>query len=182
MNLALLVAAAVCTVNPVRAQAVLPAVDRRAVAATGAAVALAVVVLLALAAESLLDAADVAAPTLRMGLGVVLLLQGAAAAVARLPRPEPALAGRRAALVPVAFPVLLTPGLGVLAVAGAVDRGGSVAVIVLAGALLLAPALAAAVPRPGPVARRVGGAVARLLAGALVVAGVALVMDGLFDI
>ena len=38
------------------------------------------------------------------------------------PEPEPALRGWRAAVVPIAFPTLLTPGLALLAVVGSADE------------------------------------------------------------
>ena len=134
MSLALLALAALCVVNPARVRAALPRQETVLVGGLGAGVAwLALVPLVALA-DAVIDAAQVASSTLRMAVGVVLVLQGGWAMVTRAPSAEPALAGRRAALVPVAFPVLLTPGLGLLAVSGAFDRTAPVALAVIGGA------------------------------------------------
>ena len=77
---------------------------------------------LAALADAAIDGAAVASSTLRMATGLVLVLQGGLAFVTGAPRAEPSLPGRRAALVPVAFPVLLTPGLALLTVSGALEE------------------------------------------------------------
>lgn len=180
MSLALLALAALCVVNPARARAALPREETVLVGALGAALAwLALVPLVALA-DAALDAAQVAASTLRMAVGVVLVLQGGWAMVTPAPRAEPALAGRRAAVVPVAFPVLLTPGLGLLAVAGALDRRGAVALAVMAGALAVVPLVACI--RASALSPRVLDGLGRVTAAVLVVSGLGLVMNGVFDI
>jgi hypothetical protein len=180
VNLTLLAIAALCAVNPARARPALPADDAVIVGALGAALTwLALLPIVALA-DAALDAAQVASSTLRMGVGVVLVLQGAWTMLTPLPRAEPALDGRRAALVPVAFPVLLTPAVGLLAVAGALDRSAPVTAAVLGAALLLVPIVA--LVRPSSLRSTVLGGMARLTAAVLVAAGIALVMDGLFDL
>jgi len=140
---------------------------------------LALVPLVALA-DAVIDAAQVASSTLRMAVGVVLVLQGGWALLTRAPSAEPALAGRRAALVPVAFPVLLTPGLGLLAVSGALDRTAPVALAVMAGTLATVPLVACV--RASALRPRVLDGLGRITAATLVVSGVGLVMNGLFDI
>ena len=52
----------------------------------------------------LLEALDVSDPSFRIAAGIVAVLAGAADLFRRPPAPEPALAGWRAALVPVAIP------------------------------------------------------------------------------
>ena len=180
MNLALLVIAAAAAVSPPRALAALPPDDDRVpVAALGALVALALTSVLAAVAEPIADAVDLATPTLRMAAGAVLAAQGIAAMSLRLPQPEPRLPGRRAAFVPVAFPTLLTPALGLLAVSASLDHGTATTVAVLAGALAAVPALAYAVARPPATAMR---GMAALLGAVLVAAGIGLIFDGIFDI
>jgi small neutral amino acid transporter SnatA (MarC family) len=183
VTLLLLVVAAVLAVDAPRARRALRpdgAVRTALVASAGALVALVPVVAWAAA---LARAAHISAPTARMGTGAALAVVGAAEALLPLPRPEPALAGWRAALVPVAFPVLLTPAVGLLAASGSIDRGAPVALAVVAGALATVPLVAAVLP-PGrsEIRDRIGDGLARLLAAGLVAAGIALVLDGVFDL
>ena len=110
MSLTLLVIAAVAVVNAPRVRTALPRVETVLVAGVGAALTWVVLVPLAALADAVIDGAAVASSTLRMATGLVLVLQGGLAFVTGAPRAEPSLPGRRAALVPVAFPVLLTPG------------------------------------------------------------------------
>jgi hypothetical protein len=179
MNLFLLVVAALAAVSAPRALTALPGDGRTRAAVEGALVTLAVTAGLAALAGPLADAVDLASPTVRMAAGAVLAAQGIAATVLSLPKPEPRLAGRGAALVPVAFPTLLTPALGLLAVSASLDHSAAVAIAVLAGALATVPLLAVAAPRSPERARR---GVAALFGAALAVAGIALVFDGIFDI
>jgi small neutral amino acid transporter SnatA (MarC family) len=181
VTVALLVVAAVLAVNPPRARAAVPAQERVRIAALGAALAAGALVPLVALAGPILDALHVAASTARIGTGTALAVVGAAELVLPLPRPEPALDGRRAALVPLAFPVLLTPAVGLLAVSGAADRGAAVALLALAAAMAAVPLAVAALPR-APLADRLAAALARLCAAGLVAAGLALVVDGVFDL
>ena len=59
--------------------------------------------------DLLLDAVDVSSAAFRLAAGIVAVLTGAADLLRRPPSPEPALAGRRAALVPVAIPLVARP-------------------------------------------------------------------------
>lgn len=180
MSLALLALAALGVVNPARVRSALPREETVLVGAVGAGLTwLALVPLVALA-DAVLDAAQVASSTFRMAAGLVLVLQGGWAMVTGPPRPEPALPSRRAALVPVAFPVLLTPGLGVLAVSGALDRSAPVLLAVVACALVTVPLVACV--RVSALSPRVLAGLGRATAAVLVVAGLGLLMNGLFDI
>jgi small neutral amino acid transporter SnatA (MarC family) len=183
VTLALLVVAAVLAVNAPRARSALRPDGALGVALLGSAGALAVLVPLAALAGALARAVHVSAPTARMGAGAALAVVGAAEALLPLPRPEPGLAGWSAALVPMAFPVLLTPAVGLVALTGSLDRGAPVAIAALTGALATVP-LVAAVLRPGtsPLADRTSAALARVLAVGLVAVGIALVLDGVFDV
>ena len=179
MNLLLLVVAAVAAVSAPRAQSALPNHGRVRAAAEGALVALAAAALLAALAGALADAVDLADPTVRMATGTVLAAQGIVAMLLPLPRSEPRLAGRAAALVPVAFPTLLTPALGLLAVSGSLDRSAPTTVGALLVALATVPLVARLVPQPSARSMRALGA---LLGAVLVVTGIGLVFDGIFDI
>lgn len=182
MSLWLLAVTMAAVVNPARARSALPVVDAARIGATGAAIAGLVLLPLTVGGRALVAQVDVAASTVRMGVALVLVLQGAVAIVTRPPLPEPGLAGRRAALVPVAFPVALTPGLGLLAMSGALDQSTLAAWAIAAAALLTIPVSARVVPTLSPVRARVLGGLGRATAAVLVLAGVALLMDGLFDI
>ena len=57
----------------------------------------------------MLDALDISPESFRLAAAVVLALEGARALLLARPRTEPQLAGLGAALVPVAFPLLLSP-------------------------------------------------------------------------
>jgi small neutral amino acid transporter SnatA (MarC family) len=129
----------------------------------------------------LLEALDVSDPSFRVGAGGVAVLAGAADLLRRPPRPEPALAGWRAALVPVAVPLVARPALFVLALGAGADRG----VLVSAGAMAVGVALltwlVAGWPTDGPGGRALRWA-ARLLGAALVAGGVVLAIDGVLAV
>jgi small neutral amino acid transporter SnatA (MarC family) len=180
VTLALLALAALCVVNPARARSALPPREPVVVGALGASVTWAALVPVATLADAVLDVAQVASSTLRMAVGVVLVLQGGVTVLTRGPGPDPALPGRRAALVPVAFPVLLTPGLAFLALAGALDRSAPVTLAVVAGALAAVPLVGGV--RVSPVRLKVLDGLGRLTAAALVAVGVALLVNGLYDL
>jgi small neutral amino acid transporter SnatA (MarC family) len=131
-------------------------------------------------ADAVIDGASVASSTLRMATGLVLVLQGGLALVTGAPRAEPALPGRRAALVPVFFPVLLTPGLALLTISGALDRSAPQAVAVAAAALAMVPLVA--LVRATPVHAKVLDGLGRLTGAVLLLSGLALLMNGVFDI
>ena len=73
--------------------------------------------------DPLLDALDVSDPSFRLAAGIVAAVAGAADLFRRPPAPEPALPGWRAALVPVAIPVVARPALLVLALGAGADHG-----------------------------------------------------------
>jgi small neutral amino acid transporter SnatA (MarC family) len=176
MTLTLLVLAMVPAANPFRALAARP--DGRRAAPLALALAATVVGGLAAALVSgpLLDLVDVSGPNARIAAGIALLAVTAKDLFARPPSPEPALPGTLAGLVPLAFPVLFSPALALLAVAGASERG--VAVAVGAVALSLVPA-AIVLAAPGRRGARLGTATVGA-AGAGIAALV--VLDGVYAI
>lgn len=142
-----------------------------------------VLVPVALLAGPLLDLLDISAPTARIAVGLLLVVSGIVTFGWPPPGPEPALPGRKAALVPVAFPTLLTPGLTLLVVIASVDLGFVVTVAVTALAVATLPLTALLLGRKtGPVPYRVRWGLALLCCGLLVLAGFGLLFDGVFDV
>ena len=100
-----------------------------AASAVAAATTIAVVIVLAALATPILDALDVSNSTLRVGTGIVIAVVGLHDLVAPAPRADPALAGWRAGLVPLAFPLLINPALGAAALTAGADHGLFVPVV-----------------------------------------------------
>jgi small neutral amino acid transporter SnatA (MarC family) len=179
-------AALVLALNPARAAFGIPRAGRSrgtvaGLAAAGGAVGGLVACAAATAGASLLEALDVSEPSFRLAAGGVAVLTGAADLFRRPPAPEPALAGWRAAIIPVAVPVVARPALLVLALGAGADRG----VLLSAGALALGVALLTALAAWGPTGGPGGRALrwaGRLLAVMLVACGVLLAVDGVLDV
>ena len=179
-------AALLLALNPARAAFGIPRAGRSPRAVVGVAALGGVIGGLGVCAAAalggpLLDAMDVSEPSFRVAAGIVAGLAGAIDLFRRPPPPEPALEGWRAALVPVAVPVVARPALLVLALSAGADSG----VLVSAGAMALGAALltglAAGWPTEGPRGRLLRWG-ARLLALALVACGVILTLDGVLDV
>jgi small neutral amino acid transporter SnatA (MarC family) len=135
----------------------------------------------AIAGDPLLEALDVSEPSFRIAAGLVAGLAGAGDLFRRPPSPDPALGGWRAALVPVAVPLVARPALLVLALGAGADRSVAVTVGAMVVGVALLSGLAAWWPVegvPGRVLRWAG----RLLAAALVACGVILAVDGILDV
>ena len=180
------VLALVVALNPARAAFGVPRAGRsapavNAVAALGGVIGGLAVCAAAAAGGPLLEGLDVSEPSFRIAAGVVAGLVGVADLFRRPPPPEPALAGWRAALVPVAVPLVARPALLVLALGAGADRDVLVAAGAMAMAIALLTGLAAWGPTEGP-----GGRVlrwgSRLLAALLVACGVILTVDGVLDV
>jgi small neutral amino acid transporter SnatA (MarC family) len=171
MSFGLLLVAFLGAVNPCRAHLALP--ERREVVALGALAALAVAAALAALGSTALDALDVSAESFRLAAGLVLAVEGARALVWPRPAAEPELPGLDAALVPVAFPLLLQPGVVVLALAAGGDNVEATGIGALAIVLLVAAVLPAGALLP---------AGARLLGALEIAAGAALAVDAIGDV
>ena len=89
----------------------------------------------------LLDVVSLTEPSATIAAGIALLVVGIKDIFAVPPGPEPALAGWKAGLVPLAFPVTFSPAFAFLAVAGSADHGIATTVAVAVLALLPAAAL-----------------------------------------
>ena len=103
-----------------------------------------------LLAGPLLDALDVSAPAARIGVGIVGGVAGLVRMVRRPPSPEPALAGRKAAIVPVAVPLFATPAALLLAIGAGADLGLAVIAVAAVVAIAVLVAVTAALPPEGP--------------------------------
>jgi small neutral amino acid transporter SnatA (MarC family) len=165
-------------VNPCRASLVLPA--QTPALALGALVALAACAAVALAGSVVLEALDVSPESFRLAAALVLGLEGLRALLLPRPAAEPELPGLGAALVPIAFPLLLQPGVVMLALAAGGDDvagRGIGALCVALGVAVLAGALR--VGERGEALLAAGGR----LTGALEVAvAVALAVDAVRDV
>jgi small neutral amino acid transporter SnatA (MarC family) len=178
--------ALVLALNPARAAFGVPHAGRspRAVAglaAFGGTIGALAVCAAAAAGGPLLGALDVSEPSFRIAAGIVAALAGAADLLRRPPPPEPALAGRQAALIPVAIPLVARPALLVLALGAGADRGVLVSALAMAMGIALLTGLAAGWSTEGPAGRGLRWA-GRLLAAALVACGVVLLLDGVLDV
>jgi small neutral amino acid transporter SnatA (MarC family) len=179
-------AALLLALNPCRAAFAVPRAGRSLRAVAGLAVAGGmigglVVCAAAAAGDPLLDALDVSEPSFRIAAGTVAVLAGAGDLFRPTPAPEPALAGWRAALIPVAIPAVARPALAVMALGAGADRGVLVGVGAMAMGVALLTGLAVGWPTEGPGGRGLRWA-SRLLAAALVACGVTLAVDGVFDV
>jgi small neutral amino acid transporter SnatA (MarC family) len=179
-------AALVLALNPARAACGVPRAGRSrrtvaGVAAVGGAIGGLAVCAAASAGGPLLEALDVSEPSFRIAAGIVAALAGAADLFRRPPPPEPALAGWRAALIPVAIPLVARPALLVLALGAGADSGVLVTAGAMATGIALFTGLASGSPTEGP-----GGRVlrwtGRVLAAALVACGVVLAVEGVLDV
>ena len=166
-------------VNPPRMRSQLAAGEERGQSkplAVGAAIVVGTGLILVLAADGILDALDITDETWRLATGVVCGLVGGRTVISpaggNIPSPAASV------LFPIAFPLLFTPQLAVLAILfGATEpfaaAWGGLAAGVGAGAI----AGKLRYRRP-----ELWLALARLFAAVLVVVGVALVVAGIRDV
>jgi small neutral amino acid transporter SnatA (MarC family) len=174
VSFGLLLVSFIGAANACRMRLALP--RRRATVALGALAALAAGAVLALVGGVLLDALDVSPESFRLAAGAVLAVEGVRTLVWPRPTAEPELPGLAAALVPVAFPLLLQPGVVVLALAAGGDDVAAAGVAALALALTLV--VAVDVLPTGPLV--VAGA--RVIAVLEILAGAALAISSLTDV
>lgn len=181
MSIWLVYAAYIAAVNPARLRPALPEHGDRArwgPLLGGAAVTLGAGALLIAFSADLLDALDITPETWRIAAGMVATLVGFRVLVFPDRPEEPRLTGLRAALVPVAFPLLITPEIvALVSIFGATEPAtrsfGGLAVAVALGVA------AGAIARRRPSLWLAG---ARLLAAVLILAGIALIVEGIRDV
>jgi small neutral amino acid transporter SnatA (MarC family) len=176
----------VLLLNPARASFAVPRAGRTQeevirVAAIGGAIGGLAVCAAGAIGGPLLDALDITDPSFRVAAGIVAALTGAIDIFRRPPSPEPALPGRRAALVPVAIPAVARPALLVVALGAGAEPGVLVAAAGMAIGVASMVGLVATVPVEGPKGRALRWA-GRLFAAALVATGVILTLDGVMAV
>lgn len=183
MSLGFLVLAFVAVVNPARVRLSAPEKDRAGLVALGSLLVFAVGAALIAPAAEILAALDVSPESFRLATGLVLGVEGVWTLVRPSSPAEAVLAGRIAAIVPVSFPLLLTPGLVALALGAGADSSTTEtlgALGALGTALILA--VSAAALGHGPRAEVLLAAAARLLAAAEIVAAVVIAAEGVRDV
>jgi small neutral amino acid transporter SnatA (MarC family) len=179
-------AALLLALNPARAVFGVPREGRQRqevlrLAAAGGALGGLAVSAAATLGDPLLDALDVSDPSFRLAAGIVAAVTGAADLFQRPPSPEPALPGGRAALVPVAIPVVARPALLVLALGAGAERGVLVTAGAMAAGVALLTAMTARAPMEGAGGRTLTWA-SGLLAAGLLACGIVLAVDGILDV
>ncbi len=137
MNTTVAVLALLGSLNPTR-RAVEAGPRPAVVAATGAAIALAIYLAFAGVADRLLGELDISGPNARIGAAAVVALR--AGIELAVPTRRETLAGR-GTIVPVAFPILARPDVAVLALAVAAEAGMAPVAGVCVGGLVVAAAL-----------------------------------------
>lgn len=183
MTLTLLVLAAIAAANPLRAVAAAPRADAVGPAVVATAATAAAVVIAAALSDPALDALGVTVPSARIAAGFALVAVGLKDTFATPPGPEPGLAGWRAGLVPLMFPVVFSPALALLAIAGAADRGVSATVGAVVPALAVVALGILVAPRVHG-NRHVAFLRATLSVSGIAAAGlgVLVILDGVYDI
>lgn len=181
MSIWLVYAGYLAAVNPARLRPALPEDDERVAwraVIAGAAFAMGVGLLLIAVSTDLLDALDITPETWRIAAGMVAALVGLRVLAFPGRAEEPRLGGLRSAIVPVAFPLLLTPELvALVSIFGATEPATR-----SVGGLLVALTVgvaAGAVRHRHPTLWLAG---ARLFATVLLLAGLALVVEGIRDV
>ena len=170
--------AVLAATNPPRVWSALPSPpDRVRVALVGGAVTLAAALVLAALASGLVDLLDISASTFRLGAGLVIAVVGVHDLIAGAPKPEPALRGWRAGLIPLAFPLLINPAFGAAVLAASADHGMATPIVAAAIGVAAVVALATTT-EPARVLRGAG----RIVGAVLVIVGVALAVDGVFSL
>lgn len=184
MNGILLGLAYLAAANPPRTRLGLPETPGRradtAVVGLGAGIALGAVFGLGWASGPALEALQITPETFRIAAGLVALVAGVAALWRSRPGAEPMLDGWRAAIWPVAFPRLLSPEVAALALTTGSKEG--VAATVAAVAVGLGAVVALAGVRRTEIRDAVLEWAGRVVAVALVAAGVFLMIDGIRDV
>ena len=181
MSIWLVYATYIAAVNPARLRPALPERSGRARWAPmlgGAAVTLFVGFLLVAISTDLLDALEITPETWRIAAGAVATVVALRVLAVPGRAEEPQLKGPWAALVPVAFPLMITPELiALVSIFGATEPATR-----SVGGLIVAIAVGAAtgtlvVRRPS-----LWLAGARLLATVLILGGLAMIVEGIRDV
>lgn len=181
MSIWLVYAGYLAAVNPARLRPALPDGNdssRWFSIIGGAVLTLGVGIGLVAWSTNLLDALDITPETWRIAAGVIATVVGLRGLALPDRAAEPELGGKWAAVVPVAFPLLITPELvALISIFGATEPATrSLGGLALALAIGAATALVAH-RRPG-----LWLAGARLFAAVLILVGLAMVVEGIRDV
>ena len=176
MTMLLLTLAAVVAMNPFRVSGTRSDDHPSSTPWLAGAVTVGALAVLGALSGPFFDAIDLTGSSARIAAGVAIVAVAVKDMLSAPPGPQPGLSGWKAALVPVAFPTMLTPAVAGLAMAGAADRGVGVVVVAMAIAAGLAAIGHLTIPER---IRRVGQAVVGMAA---VVVGVLVVLDGVYAI
>ena len=141
MTPTLLLLAMLAAANPLRVASARPRHDRVPAAAAAGTLLILGVLVSGLVSGPLHDAVDVTGPSARIAAGIALLAVALHDLFGAPPDAEPALTGWRAGIVPLGFPVLFTPAVALVAVAGAAQHGVWVPVAAVLPAMIVAGAL-----------------------------------------
>ncbi len=171
----------IAAVNPARLRLALPDSDGRArpgPLAVGTAIAMAVSAVLIAVSSDLLAALEISPETWRMAAGIVIGIVGVRVLAFPQRAEEPQLSGSWAGLVPVAFPLLITPELiALVTIFGATEPAvRSIGGVAAALALGLGSGFAA-YRRPS-----LWSATARLFGALLILGGIAMLVEGIRDV
>lgn len=178
MSLLLFSLAMIAAANPARASSARPTpADTRTIAAALATM-LVLTAVAAVGAGPFLDLVDVTGPSARIAAGIALLVVALKDVFTRPPAPEPALEGWRGGIVPLGFPVIYSPAVALVAVAGSASRGVGF-VILGAGFTTLLLGLSLMTPTSASTTTRIATATIGLFG-----AGIAalVVLDGVYAI
>ena len=132
------------------------------------------------ASVPLLDWLQISPETFRVALGIVLVLTGAWWLAFPRPSSEPELSGLGAALIPVTFPLLVSPALFATVISTGADESAAVSIGSLAVSLAALNLLGRV--KVGPTTKAVLIGITRLLGMVLIVAAVAFIIDGIRDV
>lgn len=184
MTLVFVAVAFVAALNAARLRLLLPdhgenGRSSAAVVGLGSLIALSVITLVAALADPLLDALRITDEMWHIAAGLVVIVAGLRYVAAPSTSGEPQLDGYLAALVPVTFPLLVTPEIVMLAVTFSVNESTGRATVGCGIALILFN-LVALIPRGAKRGPWLAGA--RFHGALLTIMGVAIAIEGIRDV
>lgn len=183
MSFAFYALAYLAVANPFRWRLSVPEEDglpQPQIVAIGLGLLIATAVVIAVAAESVLDWLDVSPETWRIAAGLVVIAAGLWVMAFPQRRIDAAPEGMMAGVVPTFFPVLLAPELYVLVKSTGADE--TVGFTLWALAIPVAAFILLATRRRTTTSEAVIVGLSRLLGAVAVVAGVALIISGIRDV
>ena len=144
----------------------------------GVVLGITILLVIAAAAKSVLDALEITPEMFRIAAGFVLLIEATRMLLVPEPAQEPVAKGWRGAVWPVAYPRVITPAAIALALTTGASDGVPWLPMVIGGTALIGLGAVA----PGPMGRRVLVALGRLLVVVVVLAAVWLAIAGVREV